>query len=152
MKNEDPSLHRLDSLARLMDAQFRIPGTPLRFGLDAIIGLVPWAGDLVTFLISAYLLVLLAKRGASGFLLARMVFNVILDALIGSVPLVGDLFDFAFKANQRNMRLMHEHYTQGKHQGSAWKLIIPVLIVVFLLIAAVLWGSYELIRWLIGLF
>jgi hypothetical protein len=148
---EKPSLKHLDTIARLMDAQFRIPGTSFRFGLDAIIGLVPWVGDISTVLVSGYLLLLLAKNGASGFLLARMALNIVLDALIGSIPVVGDLFDFAFKANQRNMRLMHEHYHEGRHRGSAWKLLTPLLILVLLLIGGVIWASYTLFSWLIGL-
>lgn len=141
-------LRRLDSLARLMDSQFRIPGTNLRFGLDGILGLIPGVGDLSTFAVSGYLIVLMARNGASSYVLARMVGNVLLDAVIGSIPLVGDLFDFAFKANTRNMRLMHQYYEDGRHRGSAMKVIIPVLILLLLIILAILWGMYELLRWI----
>ena len=139
----------LDLLAKLMDAQFKIPGTNIRFGLDALIGLVPGAGDFAGFLISGYMVIVLAKNGASGFVLARMVFNILIDAIIGSIPILGDIFDVAFKANQRNMQLMHEHYLEGRHRGSAWKLIIPVLFILLLLIAGLAWVGYKIFIWLI---
>jgi hypothetical protein len=107
--NTHPALKNLDLLAKLMDSQFRIPGTGIRFGIDAIVGLIPGGGDFASFLVSAYMLSVLAKNGASGFVLSRMVFNIVLDGLVGSIPILGDIFDVAFKANQRNMQLMHEH-------------------------------------------
>jgi hypothetical protein len=144
-------LRQLDSLAKLMDSQFRIPGTDIRFGLDAVIGFVPGAGDMTTFAISGYMLWIMAQNGASGFVLARMILNVVIDTAIGSIPLVGDLFDIGFKSNTRNMRLMHEHYHEGRHRGSAWKVIIPVLLVLLLFIAGIAWLVYKLFAWLYGL-
>jgi hypothetical protein len=135
-------------LAKLMDAQFRIPGTDMRFGLDGILGLIPGAGDLSTFAVSSYMLVIMAKNGASGFVMARMILNVLIDVAVGSIPLVGDLFDFAFKANMRNFKLMQEHYQEGRHRGSAWKVIIPILILLLLVIVAIIWGMYKLITWI----
>ncbi len=138
-------LKRLDALAKLMDAQFRVPGTNFRFGLDSLIGLIPGAGDLSTFAVSGYMLIIMARNGASSYVLSRMVVNILIDALFGSIPILGDLFDVAFKANMRNLRLMQEHYKEGRHRGSAWRVIIPVLIVVFLIIVAIIWGIYTLL-------
>ncbi len=138
-------LKQLNYLAKLMDAQFRVPGTNFRFGLDGIIGLIPGAGDLSTFAVSGYMLWIMANNGASGFVLARMTFNILIDAIVGAIPILGDLFDVAFKANMRNMRLMQQHYEEGRHRGSAWKLIVPVLIVVFLIIVAIIWVTYKLL-------
>jgi hypothetical protein len=145
------SIKNLDSLAKLMDSQFRIPGTNIRFGLDALIGLVPGAGDFASFLISGYMIMLMAKNGASGFVIARMGLNIFIDALIGSIPVLGDIFDVAFRANQRNMKLMHQHFVEGRHRGSAWKVIIPVLFILFLLVGALIWFSYKIIVWLVNL-
>lgn len=144
----DRALQEIGSLAKWMDSKFRIPGTDIRFGLDGIIGLIPGVGDLSTLAVSSYMMVIMAKNGASGYVLARMALNVIVDALIGSIPLIGDLFDFAFKANTRNLRLMQEHYEHGRHRGSAWKVILPVLIVLLLIVAAIIWAMYELITWI----
>ncbi len=128
-----------------MDSQFKVPGTNFRFGLDGLIGLIPGAGDLTTFAVSGYMLLIMAKNGASGFVLARMVLNVLLDAAIGSIPILGDLFDLVFKANIRNLRLMQQHYREGRHGGSAWKLIIPILIIMLILVIGFIWLAYVLI-------
>ncbi|MEO6252615.1 MAG: DUF4112 domain-containing protein [Ferruginibacter sp.] len=142
------AISNIDSLAKLMDSQFTIPGTNIRFGLDAIIGLVPGAGDFATFLISGYMVIVLAKNGASGFVLASMTLNILIDALIGSIPILGDVFDVAFRANQRNVKLMHEHYVEGRHRGGAWKIILPVMLLVLLVIVALAWLSYKALVWL----
>lgn len=142
------ALRQLDTLAKTMDSRFRVPGTEIRFGVDAILGLIPGVGDLSTFAISSYMLWIMARNGASGFVMARMVLNVLIDTLIGSIPVIGDLFDIAFKANTRNMKLMHEHYLEGRHNGSAWKVILPVVLLLFLFIAGIVWLVYKLLAWL----
>jgi hypothetical protein len=138
-------LKDIEKLAKLMDAQFKVPGTNIRFGLDSLIGLIPGVGDLSTFAVSGYMLWIMANNGASGFLLARMVLNILIDAIVGMVPLLGDIFDIAFKANIRNMKLMQQHYTEGRHKGSAWKIILPVLIVLFVIIGGIIWLTYKLL-------
>lgn len=143
-----PGLDQLRRLAKLMDAQFRIPGTDIRFGLDGLVGLIPGAGDLTTFAVSGYMLWMMATKGASGFVLARMVLNIVIDLIIGSIPFIGDIFDVAFKANMRNMKLMEQHYVEGRHNGSAWKLIIPVLIILFALLVLIIWATYKLFAWI----
>jgi hypothetical protein len=147
-KTPPPALRNMDSLAKLMDGQFTIPGTNIRFGLDALIGLIPGAGDFATFLVSGYMLTVLAQNGASGFVLARMALNVLIDSLVGSIPLVGDIFDVAFRANQRNMKLMHEHFVEGRHRGSAWKIVVPLLIVLLMFVAGMAWLAYKAFVWL----
>ena len=142
-------LKSVELLARLMDSRFQIPGTRFRFGLDPLIGLIPGLGDFTGFLFSGYMLLVCARNGASNFLLARMTLNILIDALIGSIPLVGDLFDFAYKANNRNLKLMQQHYIEGRHKGGAWKVVVPILIILFILIAALAWCSYKAVAWLL---
>lgn len=100
----------LDRLADLLDSRWRIPGTSWRFGVDALASIVPVAGDLSTAVVSAYMIKRAHEMGAPGHLLARMVGNVALDTIVGSVPVIGTVFDFAFKANRRNMVLLHKHF------------------------------------------
>ena len=145
--NQTSTISNLDSLAKLMDSRFIIPGTNIRFGLDSIIGLVPGVGDFATFMVSGYMLSILAKNGASGFVLARMTLNILIDALIGSIPILGDIFDVAFKANQRNIKLLREHYVEGRHKGGAWKVILPIILLLILVIAALTWASYKIFSW-----
>jgi hypothetical protein len=144
-KTDLKSIARLRGLAKLMDAQFKIPGTDIRFGLDGLLGLIPGAGDLSTFAVSGYMVMILAQNGASGFVLARMVMNILIDAIFGSIPLLGDIFDVYFKANIRNIKLMEEHYVDGRHRGGAWKVIVPVLLFVLVIIGLIIWGVWSLI-------
>src|SRR5690242_6517964 len=136
-------LRKVERLARLMDSQFRVPGTDMRFGLDGIIGLIPGVGDMATFAVSGYMLVLMARNGASGYVLTRMTLNILIDALIGSIPFIGDIFDFAFKANMRNLRLMQEYYREGRHRGSAWRIVVPILFIILAFIILLIWAVYR---------
>lgn len=99
-------LTRYAVIAKLLDAQFRVPFTRWRFGLDGLLGLAPGAGDVATAIMGAYGLVVAYKLGAPASIHARMALNLLLDAAVGSVPIAGDFFDFAFKANIRNHRLL----------------------------------------------
>lgn len=89
-----------------MDGAVRIPGTSIRLGLDSLIGLLPGGGDLATGLVAAYVVYEARRLGASKGTLARMVANVGVDVLVGAIPVLGDVFDVAFKANERNLRLL----------------------------------------------
>ena len=142
-------IRNLDSLAKLMDSQFQIPSTKIRFGLDALIGLIPGVGDFVGFLVSGYIITVLASNGASGFVIARVSLNILIDAIIGSIPILGDIFDLVFKANERNMKLVHEHYLEGRHQGGAWKVVVPVLFFLFVLIIGIAWIAYSTVMLLV---
>jgi hypothetical protein len=102
-------------LADLLDTRWRIPGTQWRFGVDALAGLIPVVGDVVSGLAGVYILDRASRAGAGNGLLARMVGNLLLDTAVGSIPLIGSVFDIAFKANQRNLRLLGEHL--AKQEG-----------------------------------
>lgn len=99
----------MEFLASLMDDRWSLPGTRIRLGLDALLGLIPGIGDLAGGAISAYLMAQAHRAGAPRRILWRMAGNVIVDTLLGSVPLLGDLFDVGFRANRRNLRLLQRH-------------------------------------------
>lgn len=99
-------IRRLRFLARLLDDAVVIPGTRWSIGLDPVIGLAPGIGDGLSMAISGYIIFEGWRLGASRQTLARMVVNVAIDALLGLIPVAGDAADFAFKANQRNLRLL----------------------------------------------
>jgi hypothetical protein len=101
----DP-LARARTLARLLDSVARVPGTDIRFGADAIIGLVPGLGDIGGAALAGYLVILAQRLGVPRAVVMRMLANVAVDTLAGSVPLIGDLFDVAFKSNLRNVALL----------------------------------------------
>jgi hypothetical protein len=99
----------LELLARWTDTVFRIPGLNIRFGLDAILGLIPGVGDLLTSAASLYILSAANRYNVPRITLARMATNILLDTLIGAIPIVGDLFDAFWKSNQRNVELLRRH-------------------------------------------
>jgi hypothetical protein len=104
------ALRELAQLARLLDSRWRIPGTSLTFGVDAVAGLVPVAGDLATAVTSAYIIARAVNLGVPKRLMAGMVGNVVLDTVVGSIPLIGSVFDVFFKANNRNIKLLQRHF------------------------------------------
>lgn len=115
----DAAMARVATVARLMDSLFAIPGTRIRLGLDAILGLVPVAGDLLAQAISTYIIWEAHQLGVSKFTLLRMLGNTLLDTVVGAVPLVGDAFDVAFRANMKNMRLLQRHLEKQGYQTAA---------------------------------
>ncbi|WP_148863624.1 DUF4112 domain-containing protein [Marinobacter fonticola] len=105
----EQALARLDSSARLLDSQFRIPFTRIRFGLDPLIGLLPGIGDATGLVLSLYLMVEAARLGAGTRQVVKMAGNVLVEFVVGLVPLVGDAFDLYWKANNRNAALLRRH-------------------------------------------
>ena len=102
-------LSRLETLASLMDSRFVVPGTNIRFGLDAILSIVPVAGDFAGMAVSAYLIWEAWRIGAPKGLLARMAANAGIDFVVGSIPIAGTIADVFIRANMRNMRLLRDH-------------------------------------------
>ena len=104
-----PAVRRSRTVSTLMDGAVRVPGTGFRVGIDPLLGLVPFGGDTVAFVLSLYPVVEAARLGLPRSTLARMLLNVGVDFLVGSVPVLGTLFDAVWKANERNVRLMERH-------------------------------------------
>ncbi|OGX88668.1 DUF4112 domain-containing protein [Hymenobacter glacialis] len=140
-------LRWVERIARLMDSQFRLPGTRFRFGLDPLLGLVPVVGDLSSLAVSVALLMTMLRHGASGAVVVRMAFNILLDTVIGAIPLLGNIFDFAYKSNERNVALLRRHYAEGRHTGSGKGLVVLLLLVFLVVFGLVAWGSFAVLRW-----
>jgi hypothetical protein len=105
----DARVERLDRLSRLLDTAFVIPGTGIRFGVDAIIGIIPGVGDWAGVALSSLIVIEAARIGIPPALLARMIGNVVFEGVIGYVPIAGDVIDVFWRANRRNMALLREH-------------------------------------------
>ena len=146
MKREDKALTRYTLIADLFDQAFRVPGTSWRFGLDAIIGLIPGAGDLVGSLVGLYGILVARQLGAPASIQGRMLLNLGVDALIGAVPFLGDLFDFAFKAHVRN-RVLLERWLQQPHRTQRSSALS--LIAILLGVLAILGGAIAITIWLV---
>lgn len=122
----------LETLSHYLDGLFRIPGIGWRFGLDALIGLIPNVGDISTSLVSFYILIAGVRYGVPKITLVRMAFNIGLDYVIGVIPFIGDAFDFFWKANKQNMDLIRERGA-GRGTGTTSDWIFVILIVLILL-------------------
>lgn len=101
---------KVERIAKWMDGKFKIPGTNFKFGLDALIGLLPVAGDTVSLMPQLYLVYQAARLKAPTGLIIKMLFTVIFDWLAGSIPVVGDIYDFFFKSSQRNADRLKKHF------------------------------------------
>jgi hypothetical protein len=107
---------RIDTLSILLDTVLVLPGINVRFGLDALLGLIPGIGDVITTAMALYIVHEARQLGAPGHVIARMLANVALDGMIGAVPVLGDAFDVMWRSNRRNMRLLQEWL--AREQGS----------------------------------
>lgn len=139
----------LENLSHYLDGLFRIPGTGWRFGLDAVIGLIPNVGDTLTSFASFYILLAGVRYGVPKITLVRMAFNIGLDYLVGTIPFIGDAFDFVWKANKQNLDLIRERAT-GKNTGTTGDYIFVFGII--LLLVALLIGSILLSLYILSLF
>ena len=107
----------LERLGWLMDDLFRVPVLGWRFGLDALIGLVPGLGDTTTALVSFYILAAAVRHGVPKITLLRMGLNIGIDYLFGSLPVVGDLADAWWKSNQKNIELLRKRATVSAEEA-----------------------------------
>ncbi len=100
---------RIEMLERLLEGLIEVPGLGRKVGLDAIVGLVPVVGDVVTAGMGLYIVWEARNLGMPKWQLWRMAGNVGFDSLIGAVPLAGDLFDFLYRSNTRNLKIVRKH-------------------------------------------
>lgn len=136
----------LDDLAFYLDGLFRIPGTGWRFGLDALIGLIPNVGDTLTTFASFYILLAGVRYGVPKITLLRMAFNIGLDYIVGAIPFVGDAFDFIWKANQQNMDLIRARASgHGKGKTSDYVFVLGLIgLLIAILIGSIITSAFIL--------
>lgn len=150
-----PRLHhaeRVRRLSRVLDSAVGVPGTRIRFGLDAVLGLVPGVGDVVGAAAAGYIVLAAARLGAPASLLVRMLLNVAIDTVVGAVPLLGDLFDFGFRSNLRNVALLERHLADPRGaRAASRRVVFGVLLGLALLAAAGLFLVVALVRQLLAL-
>ena len=138
----------LDDLAFYLDGLFRVPGTGWRFGLDALIGLVPNVGDTITSFASFYILVSGVRYGVPKITLLRMAFNIGLDYLVGIIPFIGDAFDFVWKANRQNMDLIRKRAAgHGKGKTSDYIFVFGLIGLLILLLIGSIIASGFILYW-----
>lgn len=142
-------------LAKWMDTVFTVPGLGIKFGLDAILGLLPVAGDTASAVAAMYILNAAHQRGVPRVTMARMALNVVLDLVVGVVPIVGDAFDVYWKANNRNAELLRRHLAAGptaaKKLTRSDRVFVGLLLAgLFAVATATIVGTYFILAWVAG--
>ena len=135
----------LDHIAAVLDDIFRIPGTRIRFGLDAIVGWIPGIGDAVAAIASSIIVFAAWSRGAPFITIARMILNVLLEVMIGAIPVLGDMFHIAWKCNRRNYRLLLR--VRENPRAHTWRDWLFVALI-FTAVAAIAAAPFVLLLWL----
>ena len=143
----------LRRFAFFMDEAFQVPGTPIKVGLDAVLGLIPGVGDVIGGVLSTWIVVGALRHRVPGRIIVRMIFNIAIDLLFGAVPVAGDVFDFLYEENVKNMRLLEKHrdrrYPPRSYAAIAFVASLIVLLVLALAVGLVA-AMIAAVIWLIG--
>lgn len=137
----DRSRQQIDRIAYIMDECFRIPGLNWRFGVEALLGLVPGAGDVIGGIIGLFLLVRAFQFKLPKVVIARMVINNLIDVTVGSVPFLGDAFDFFWKSNTKNMNLFHQYAGQPEKSTTSHWILIGGIVISFVLLFLLIFAA-----------
>ena len=139
-----------DSLARLLDSVVQIPGTSIRVGLDALLGLIPGLGDWIANFIGSAILFFAVKLEVPKIVIVRMAINVGINTIIGAIPGIGDLFSIWFRSNLKNARLLRRYTNKRTTRATPgdWLFVVGLLIGTFAVaistFALILWGFQTL--------
>ena len=143
----DRDIQRVRQLARVLDTAIEIPVIRVRLGADALLGLVPGAGDAVSAGLAAYPVIVAVRHRLPRTLVVRLLGNIALDAIVGTVPLIGDLFDIGFKANARNHQLLVRYAEQPLRAGRESRVLLWLAIGAMILLITAL---AALSVWIVG--
>jgi hypothetical protein len=131
MRDLDRRLSALRRLQFLLDDAFRLPGTTFRFGWDPIVGLVPWAGDALTAILSCAIVLQAHHMRLPRVVQLRMLLNIAIDFVVGVVPIVGDVADAFWKSNAKNMALLERHAAEVRPASAGdWLFVSGVIALV----------------------
>ncbi|HUR83208.1 MAG TPA: DUF4112 domain-containing protein [Thermoanaerobaculia bacterium] len=139
--------------AYFMDEAFSIPGTPVKVGLDAIIGLIPGVGDIIGGVLSTWIVIGALRHRVPTRIIMRMLLNIGIDLLFGAVPVAGDVFDFLYEENVKNLRLLEKHRDRRRPPRSFAAIAFAATLIVLLVIAMavlIFIGVISLGLWVIG--
>lgn len=121
---------------------------PFTFGLDALIGLIPGLGDLLSSMVSAVLVVRAMQAGVHRAAIMRMVLNIGIDTLVGAIPIAGDLFDVAWKSNVRNLKIYQQSLSGDRAPLKDWGFVALVIVILLLIIALPVFGLLYILQWI----
>jgi hypothetical protein len=151
-RDRSRELAEVQAIAWLLDNSIPVPGTGRRFGVDAIIGLVPVVGDVVSAGMGLFVVWRASRMGLPRIVVTRMLVVSAVDFVIGSIPIVGDAFDLWFKANTRNLALLRRHLERPETSTrDDWMVVAGLLAVVIAIVAIIGWLLVSLVTAVIGL-
>lgn len=152
--DRERGLSEVRSLAWLLDNSIPVPGTGgRRFGIDALIGLVPFVGDVVSGGIGLFIVWRGSRLGLPRVVVLRMLANTAIDFVIGSIPFIGDAFDLWFKANTRNLGLMERHLERPETSTrGSWLVLLGLLAALVGIVLLVGWLLISLVGAVFGAF
>ena len=134
---EAASDEHLNLIATWLDDRFEIPGTRIRFGLDALIGWIPGIGDALAALASLFIVLAAWQRGAPRITILRMIFNLAIEDTLGAIPIIGDIAHVAWKANRRNYNLLiRDPQSRRRHTWQDWLFVVAAGLIMILLFLA----------------
>lgn len=140
---------RIGRVTRVLDELVGVPGTPIKVGLDPVIGLIPVVGDAVAAGVGAWVIAEAARFGIPRLVLGRMVLNLLLDLGVGAIPILGDVYDLFFRSNSRNLALFRRHALDPDASTRGERAFFAGLLLV---IVGILWLAFvalgTLIDWL----
>lgn len=136
------------AISRLMDTAIAVPGTRFRFGLDPVLGLLPWVGDIASAGVGLWIIAEASRFDVPRIVLARMAWNTLVDLLVGSIPVLGDAFDFVSRSNERNVELFRRHASDPTASTGDQRRFFAGLA---LILIGVAWLLAQAVGWLLSL-
>lgn len=145
--------HAMAVYAWLLDSSIRLPGG-FRIGFDGLLGLIPVVGDMFSAFVSGGIVLYAMRAGVDKLVILRMLGNTLLDLIVGAIPIAGDLFDFAFRANERNVRLLEQAILEPerlRRRSLRWIIGIALLLAtIVVLTSAALWQILAMLSQVTG--
>jgi hypothetical protein len=139
---------RYAAVSRLLDDLVPIPGTSRRIGLDPIVGLVPWVGDLISAAVGFWLIAEAARFRIPSVVRVRMILNTTVDLAVGAIPFIGDLFDAVSKSNSRNLELFRRYATDANASTGEHRAFLAGLALV---VVGLVWLAVMVLGWLLSI-
>lgn len=143
-----PEFGWIDNLSSLLDNRFTIPGLNTRFGVDALIGLIPGIGDWISLGISILIVVAMMRRGVSVAMLLTMIWHLLVDATLGAIPIAGDIFDVYHRANRKNVERLRQYYAENPNPPSTGRSLFVVGLMLLGLVIGLVWLFLKAFSWI----
>lgn len=153
MQSTDESkLSQMRKFARLLDSQFTIPFLNIKFGIDPLLSLIPILGPFSGLLTGFWLMGMAHKHGISGEVRARMARNIIIDYFWSMVPVFGNINDIFLRSNEKNMKILEDHWILGHHKETGVKIYLQTVAILFVFGLLIIVAFLFLVRYMVGLF